>query len=116
MPSLAELFPSKYLAKEDFPKPRVLTTESLGTALIGEDKEQKHILYFANCDKGLVLNKSVATVLADMFGDDTDKWIGKRVEVYTDHSIMFAGRRVGGIRLRAAGESKPSVDDDDIPF
>jgi hypothetical protein len=39
--------------------------------------------------------------LADMTGhDDPEEWIGQRVELYRDDNVAYAGKRVGGVRLR----------------
>jgi hypothetical protein len=111
---LNELFPSTYLKKDDIPRPMVVTIDCVVIEMVGadEDKEQKPIINFRNCEKAMVLNKTNATELASMFGDDTDKWAGKTIELYADHSIMFAGKRVGGIRIRAAKDAVV----DDTPF
>ena len=40
-------------------------------------------------------------VLFDMTGqDDPEEWIGPAVELYCDPEVNYAGKRVGGIRLR----------------
>jgi hypothetical protein len=39
--------------------------------------------------------------LYDMTGhDDPEEWIGQRVELYVDDNVNYAGKRVGGVRLR----------------
>jgi hypothetical protein len=48
-----------------------------------------------------VLNHANAQVLADAFGADTAAWMGRNVEVFADPSIMFRGKRTGGVRVRA---------------
>ncbi len=72
----------------------------------GNDKEQKPVLYFNKAQKGLVLNKTNARVIADAYGDDTANWEGKAVEVYPTQ-VEFKGKLVDGIRLRVAAEAKP---------
>jgi hypothetical protein len=51
--------------------------------------------------KPLILNNANWLTMEDAYGDDSDMWRGKPVEVYVDAGVMFAGKRVGGIRLRA---------------
>jgi hypothetical protein len=49
----------------------------------------------------LVLNQANGDALFEMTGhDDPAKWIGRRIEVYHDPSVTYAGKRIGGIRLR----------------
>ncbi len=106
---ISAAFPSNYIKAADLDgKPRALqirtcVPEELGQ---GNDKETKPVLYFQDRQKGLVLNKTNATVIADAYGDDTSNWEGKAVEVYPTQ-VEFKGKLVDGIRLRVAAEAKP---------
>jgi hypothetical protein len=63
----------------------------------------------------LVLNKTNANVLAEAYGDDTDGWTGKSIEVWGE-MVPFRGKATPGIRLAPA---TPVADDDlheEIPF
>ena len=101
----ARRFLGAYLQKEEIP-------DSGTTALIRDAKEEtleenersKLILYFDGFDKALVCNVTNINVLIDVLrSDETDNWIGRVIELYVDHGVMFAGKKVGGIRVRAAG-------------
>ena len=65
----------------------------------GESAEMKHVLYFQGTEKKMVLNVVNATVLADAFGSETDKWRGSQIELYADKT-MFNGKLVDCIRCR----------------
>lgn len=111
---------SKFLKKEDLLRPGSrdtyltanVTVESVGIEELGDEKEKKYILYFKGKDKGLALNKTMEEALMDLFGDppgDGDDpeelaaWLeGSRVQLYVDPKVKFAGKRVGGLRLREA--------------
>lgn len=56
--------------------------------LVGEDQPK------------VLLNKENNRVLIDAYGDETDGWIGKPVEVYFDKEVKFGGKKVGGLRVR----------------
>lgn len=67
--------------------------------------------------KKLTLNKTNGRILQGHFGDDTDGWIAKKVVVSHDPDVMYAGRRVGGIRVRpvvakVAAPAAATADDD----
>jgi hypothetical protein len=99
-----EMFPSNYSKKEEFLTPRVCIIAGVGQEELkdGDTTETKNILHFKGDGiKPLVLNKINALTIAELYGDDSDNWNGKPIEVYADHSIMMAGKKVGGIRLRA---------------
>lgn len=95
---------SAYLKKEDFPSPEVLTISEVREEQVtapGDKPKAKVVLYFNDRDKGLVLNQANGDALFDITGDDDpEKWIGRSVEAYNDRNVMYAGKRVGGVRLR----------------
>ncbi len=108
---MSQMFPSNWLAKEDLGSPVRTTIKSVSQDEIkGEHgNETKNILNFTGDVKPMILNRSNAEFLCSEFGDDSDHWIGKPVEVYVDPSVMFAGKRVGGVRIRRAGNTAPVI-------
>src|SRR4030095_10877695 len=110
MPKIGDLIPSKYLKKEDFPEPAVLTVvdvKKMDVSIPGEPAKEKGVMFFKERDKGLILNVVNVKRAARIFkSDDYDQWPGKRVIVYTDESVEFAGEVIGGIRLREPGPIK----------
>jgi hypothetical protein len=138
MPKLSELFPSRFLTKEDCEPPILLTITGVKVDNVGTDDkpDNKPTLIFAEA-KSLVLNWTNAQICEQIFGsDDLDKWVGGKVVAYCDHTIMFKGELKGGVRLRAPvkkaqaapaklarrGDPHPSeplpaeADSDDVPF
>ncbi len=102
----SEMMPSKHLKKEDVPNPITVTIAGVEMQDIGQDddKDRKAVMSFQGDElKPMVLNVTNITTLEMLYGDDSDQWVGKRIEVYSDLSIMYAGKRVGGIRVRAPG-------------
>jgi hypothetical protein len=80
-------------------------------------------LHFQGKEKGMVLNKTNANKIAEMFGDDTDQWSGESITLY-EAMVDFKGQTVPAIRVRIAQKKKPDVKtktaseiiDDEIPF
>lgn len=99
---LNDLFPSNYLKKEDVPFPTQAVIRQVTQDEINGDhgKELKAVLHFTANLKPLILNKGNAVTISETYGDDTTAWQGKTIELYNDPSVMFAGKRVGGIRVR----------------
>jgi hypothetical protein len=62
-------------------------------------KEEKPVLYFAKAKKGMVLNITNATKIAEKYGNDTDEWIGKEVTLYATTCMAF-GSEVDCIRVK----------------
>lgn len=105
---------SKWLRKDDVEamseKERQTVVERIVEEEVGDDL--KPVIYFKGIDKGWPLNMTALEQLAELTGsDDTDDFAGARVEIFVDPSVRYAGKRIGGIKLRAAKEPF----DDEIP-
>ena len=132
MPKIHEMLESKFLKKEDVDAGKLFTVsgvEQHNVAKQGADEEMKWCLLFEEEDKPLVLNSTNIQLCKNVFGsDDTDDWTGKRLVLYTDPNVTYAGKLVGGIRVRAPKKTAPAkkvtkiapepdpTDLDDIPF
>ena len=101
----SDAFPSSYLKQEDLPRPpgtMHATIEDVRTETMpSDDKAEKPVMYFAkDSAKPMVLNGGNWDLLEAAYGEDSDGWRGKPVELYVDPNVMYAGRRTGGIRVR----------------
>lgn len=91
-------YPTKYLKAADLSGgPRLATVKSITIEKLGD--EQKPVLYFQEGSKGVVLNKTNSTILANSLGRDTDSWLGKQIELHVEPT-QFQGRIVDSIRVR----------------
>ena len=112
--SMAE---SRFLKQSDFEQPTLCTIASYDKTNVApenESPEVKWVVYFAGYEKGLVLNAVNRQTLGELYPSPEDS-IGQPIVVYVDDSIMFGGKKVGGVRLRAPKGAKP-VEKDSIPF
>lgn len=105
-----QAFPSNYLGQEDIKQPIVVTISGVRVEqLIDREtggKKQKPVMSFTDeAIKPLILNNHNWTVLESAYGDDSDLWLGKPIEIYCDPNIMFGKRRTGGLRLRIPSRS-----------
>ena len=118
---------SPWLAKGDVPDEGLdLTIDHYGRDTVGQgnDAVEKAIIYWAEDVKPMVLNKTNAQRLQIILGvTDTDRSIGKTVNVCNDKMVEMGGKLVGGLRIRAVPDGQgdmpplPPADlDDDIPF
>lgn len=118
-------FPSNYLKAADLQGRRALVTIShVKMEDIGDD--HKPVLYFAGKEKGMVLNRTNANMIAEITGiEETDQWNGKSVVLFST-KVDFQGRRVDAIRIDrpAPGQTvappppplPPSIAADDVQF
>jgi len=102
-----ELFPSKYLKGEEIKDKPILVTITDGKLEEMQDGgSYKPVLYF-KVGKPMVLNKTNGDVIAEAYGDDSDSWMGKKIILYFDKNVSYAGKRTGGIRVRIPSEARP---------
>lgn len=62
-------------------------------------KAKKPIVFFEGKEKGLALNATNSKAIAGMYGNYTEKWIGKRITIYPTTTTMGADT-VECIRVR----------------
>ncbi len=124
---ISAAFPSDYLKAVDL-QGRSITVTMARVDMQDLNGDPKPILYFQGKERGLVLNKTNANKIAEIYGDDTDNWIGEEIILY-EAMVEFQGKTVAAIRVRLAprnGKKQspihplPPPDDpgysDDVPF
>lgn len=81
---------------------RVVTIKSWHVQEFENDgkEQQKLVLAFNENERTLVVNKTNAAMIADIYGPDTDAWVGKVIELRPER-VPFAGRMVDAIRVHA---------------
>lgn len=97
-----EAFPSNFIGKEDVTTPLRVIIGPVHREEIQSDngKEFKNVMEVKGHPKKLILNNINWDTLENAYGEDSDDWIGKEMELYVDPSVMFGGKRVGGVRVR----------------
>lgn len=91
-------FPTKYLKSSDLAGQMVrVKISNVVSENVGDDR--KLIMYFAGKTKGMIVNKTNAKTLAEVFGDETDNWIGAGIEIFS-MKVDYQGRMVDGLRVR----------------
>lgn len=111
MPSVSELYPSKWLSKTDVQQPIFATISHVAMETIKSQNgnETKPVLYFHGNLKPLILNKTGAMILESLYGSDYTTWSGKPIEVFFDPNVSFGGKITGGVRLRAPQRQQPAA-------
>ena len=83
-------------ADEYLSGPKTLTVSEVkkGTA---EQPVEVHLVEFPG--KPFKPAKSVRRVLAAAWGTDASQWAGRRLTIYCDPDVRYAGKAVGGLRV-----------------
>jgi hypothetical protein len=142
MPNINDAFPSNYLKASDLKgSTPIVTIDHVAFEPVGRNKEMKAVCYFKGKEKGLVLNKTNGTKIAQLSGSpQTEDWEGVRILLYATET-EFAGESVECIRIKPVPAAQngqqarrqgapqapppppsepadplPDLTDDDIPF
>jgi hypothetical protein len=70
-----------------------------------DDGSRKLYIAFEELDKGMVLNKTNADTLGDLYGRNTDGWMGRQIMLMT-MPVDYQGKKVQAIRLRAPAQQQ----------
>ena len=89
---------SKFMNAGDFVSEKALRIKAVTVESMPRG-EQKPVLWFTNHEKGLVLNKTNLRTLQGAFGDNTEVWNGKIINVYPTQTEM-AGKPTPALRIR----------------
>ena len=102
----ASMFPSKFLKAADLenqPSGVILTVSTVTFEGVDHDdgsSEQRPVVHFEETKKGLILNRTNANALQELFGDETDNWLGKKIKLIRS-TTDFRGKRVPCLRMEA---------------
>lgn len=73
--------------------------------VVGSSKEQPVAVYFdGDNNRPWKPSKGMRRVLAAGWGWESDNWVGKSVKLHFDASVKYAGKEVGGIRVKAMSD------------
>ena len=105
MPLIDTMAESRFLKQADVGAGSLVTIESvtqINVAKKEDPEELKWCASFAECEKPLPLNLENREMIATINGSrNSDDWPGTKLVLYANPNIMFGGKKVGGIRIRA---------------
>jgi hypothetical protein len=128
-----DIFKSKYFKASDVYEDTQVKIRTVITEILGEERDEKPVVYFIGKSKGLVLNLTNFNTIARICGsDETDNWAGQDI-VLTTEMVTFRGQTSPAIRVRAPmpkaeirvvkpaptpspGEWRGVIGGDEVPF
>ena len=84
---ISTICPTRYATGDDLAGKHISLTiarvvmESMHAAP-GTPASDKPVVYFVNAVKGIILTPPLARQIAEILGDETDTWTGKRITIY----------------------------------
>ena len=105
-PNANDFIGGNYLKKEDIDGARIVTLTDVWSEAVLSAGRKKLVVSFREFEKPLILNKTNIKRFARIFGTgDTKAWRGP-VTLYVEPGVEYAGRVVGGIRVRPAAKTE----------
>lgn len=109
---IGEAFPSNFIKAADLPPDRMVRVQiakCVSENVAGDNKppEFKPVLYFHGKNKGMVLNKTNAQIIAGVYGDETDRWFNCEVLLYVAQ-VLFNKQTVPAIRVKIPSTPAPA--------
>jgi len=108
---MSKAFPGKYLRASDLEGRTVdiIIARVHIEDVSGDQSESKPVIYFQGKEKGIVLNKTNANTISELYGDETDYWTGKPITIYPTET-PFQGRMVPCIRVKIHAPEMAGID------
>ena len=97
------MFPSDFVKADDLDGRDVTKTIKSVTmdelTMSGGKKKTSPVIRFSDAEKKLVINKTNAKIIAGMYGNETDNWVGKKITMFPTETT-FGAETVPCIRIR----------------
>ncbi len=90
---------SDQLNFDDFKRKKKVITIISVTVSMGD--QPISVFYDGHNGKPWKPNKGTLRLLCEAYGEESDNWVGKSVELYGDSTVKWAGKEIGGIRISA---------------
>jgi hypothetical protein len=108
MMRINEAFPSRFIKAGDLAdgvlRARI---KKVAWEMVGTD--ERPVMTFVGQSKSMPLNKTNFRTIADAYGDESDDWTGKEIDVYSTRVSDPTGRLVDGLRVRVPAMRKPDA-------
>lgn len=108
-----EVFKSNYLRKEDVGDELTVSITEVASESVQSPSgsiEKKRLIYLDG-HQPLILNATNWDAIAELYGPDDKGWVGHRITLYNDQSVVYAGKKAGGIRVRPKKPAAKLADD-----
>jgi hypothetical protein len=109
MTTISDLFPSRYLKASDAAEPVTLTITGVAQEKMKNrdgDEESKPVISFQEVEKPMVLNRTNAKTIAELYGETIEEWVGKKI-ILTSVDVDAFGETTAALRI---SHKKPAVD------
>ncbi len=100
---MRDALPGKYLTGDDLDGDVTVVIDRVVMEPFRDPRTRletrKPVMYFQRAKRGLIVNRTNWRAVAELYGDESDRWIGKRITL-TPAMVDAYGKQTKAVRVR----------------
>lgn len=109
---MRDALPGRYLSGDDLDEEVIVTIDRVVMESFRDPRTRvetrKPVMYFQRAKRGLIVNRTNWRTVADLYGDESDNWTGKRI-VLAPTMVDAYGKQTKAVRVRPTRPPEPHV-------
>ena len=109
---MRDALPGRYLSGDDLDGEVVVTIDRVVMESFRDPRTRvetrKPVMYFQRAKRGLIVNRTNWRTVADLYGDESDNWTGKRI-VLVPAMVDAYGKQTKAVRVRPSRPTEPRL-------
>ena len=115
---MRDALPGRYLAGDDLDEEVIVTIDRVVMESFRDPRTRvetrKPVMYFQRAKRGLIVNRTNWRTVADLYGDESDNWTGKRI-VLAPAMVDAYGKQTKAVRVRPTRPTEPRLTNTSVP-
>ena len=109
---MRDALPGKYLTGDDLDGDVTVVIERVVLEPFRDPRTRqetrKPVMYFQRAKRGLIVNRTNWRAVAELYGDESDHWTGKRITL-TSTMVDAYGKQTKAVRVRPGRPAPPPL-------
>ena len=112
---MRDALPGRYLSGDDLDGEVIVTIDRIVMESFRDPRtrqeSRKPVMYFQRAKRGLIINRTNWRTVADLYGDESDNWVGKRIALVS-MMVDAYGKQTKAVRVRPTSPPEPRARND----
>ena len=112
---MRDALPGRYLSGDDLDGEVIVTIDRVVMESFRDPRtrqeSRKPVMYFQRAKRGLIINRTNWRTVADLYGDESDNWVGKRIALVS-MMVDAYGKQTKAVRVRPTRPPEPRARND----
>jgi len=112
---MRDALPGRYLSGDDLDGEVIVTIDRIVMESFRDPRtrqeSRKPVMYFQRAKRGLIINRTNWRTVADLYGDESDNWVGKRIALVS-MMVDAYGKQTKAVRVRPTRPPEPRARND----